>query len=165
MAQRSESTIEKHQEIIHTLTGATSTGDTSGAKGPPPWASLFAFTTRKHTAPLSVALLLAIGAGAVNPVLAIFLGRIFNAFSAFGAGTVDEATFRHNVSKESLSLLGLGSISWLLNGGFFIAWVSFGELQAKSCRSRVFDGLLQKSIAWFDKRKSGVATSMSRAQA
>lgn len=32
----------------------------------------------------------------------------------------------------------------------------FGELQAKSARERLFDGMLNKDMEWYDKRKAGI---------
>jgi len=163
--QNNKDDTEKPAESVKTASYGTDTDNNPKAKSASAWSSLFAFTTRKHTFPLCAAVLLSIASGVVQPVLAIFLGKVFDAFSSFGTGKLDEVAFKRKITKDCLILVGLGAASWLMNAGFFLAWLAFGELQAKSCRAEVFDGLLLKEIAWFDRRKSGVAASMTRTQA
>jgi len=163
--KKAENYIEKPGGLVKTPSYGTDADNSPKAKSAPAWSSLFAFTTRKHIVPLCAALLLSIASGVVQPILAIFLGKVFDAFSSFGTDKLDEVAFKHKITKDCLILVGLGAASWLMNAGFFLAWLAFGELQAKSCRAEVFDGLLLKQIAWFDKRKSGVAASMTRIQA
>lgn len=63
-----------------------------------------------------------------------------------------------------LALVGLGSASGLLNAGYFMFWILFGELQAKSARDKLFEGMLEKEMEWYDMRKSGIDTLISRLQ-
>lgn len=130
----------------------------------PGWRSLFAFTTKKHSLLLCLALLLSMASGVVSPILAILLGRIFDSFTNFGGGTLGEADFRHELSMYSSYLAGLGLARWLLNGTFFMSWLTFGEVQARTCRSRIFDGLLEKPTEWYDTRKSGIGAIATRLQ-
>ncbi len=134
------------------------------SKPRPRWRSLFAFTTKKHTLPLCLALLLSMGSGIVSPLLAIFLGRIFDAFTNFGSGTLGEDEFRNDISTYSSYLAGLGLASWLLNGTFFMSWLAFGEVQARTCRGRIFNGLLDKPTEWYDTKKSGIGALVPRLQ-
>jgi hypothetical protein len=128
------------------------------------WRSLFNFTSRTHVLPLAIAVLLAIASGIVIPGLAYFLGKIFNSFASFGANKLTGKDLVHKVTHDCIALAGLGSASWLLNGGYFMFWLFFGELQARNVRDKVFNGLLDKDIEWFEMRKSGIGALLPRLQ-
>ena len=128
------------------------------------WRSLFNFTTKAHVPALIIGILHAVASGIVIPALAFFLGKIFDTFADYGAGTMSGPDLTKQVSLNGLELLGLGFASWLLNGGFFISWLSFGELQAKNVRNKLFDGMLQKEMEWYDMRKSGMNAMIPRLQ-
>lgn len=128
------------------------------------WKALFNFTTRAHVFPLAIGLSLSIASGVVIPALAYFLGKIFDIFSSYATGSISGSDLTSRVSTSAIELVGLGSISWLLNGGFFMFWLSFGELQAKAVRNKLFDGMLQKDMEWYDMRKAGVNAMIPRLQ-
>src|SRR5450755_10659 len=65
---------------------------------PAGWRSLFNFTSRTHILPLVLAILLSIVSGIVIPGLAYFLGKIFNAFTNFGAGELTEKELMRKVT-------------------------------------------------------------------
>lgn len=128
------------------------------------WGALFNFTTKAHILPLLIAILLSISSGIIIPALAIFLGKLFNLFTEYGAGKLSGPDLVHKISTYDLYMLGLGGASMLFNAGYFGFWLYFGELQAKSVRDRLFDGLLKKDMEWFDMRTAGVNTLLSRLQ-
>ena len=128
------------------------------------WRSLFNFTAKSHLFPLLAALALSVASGIIIPALALFLGKVFDSFTAFGAGSISGSSLIRKVSKNTVALAGLGCASWLLNGCYFMGWLVFGELQAKSVRDRLFDGMLQKDMEWYDMRKAGVGALMPRLQ-
>lgn len=128
------------------------------------WRSLFNFTSKSHLFPLLAALTLSVASGIIIPALALFLGKVFDSFTSFGAGAISGSSLIRKVSKNAVGLAGLGCASWLLNGCYFMAWLVFGELQAKSVRDRLFDGMLQKDMEWYDMRKAGVGALMPRLQ-
>lgn len=128
------------------------------------WKALFTFTTRLHTLPLAVAVTLAVVSGIVIPALALLLGKIFDSFTDFGIGTINGSTLMDQISTNALYLVALGSSSWLLNGCFFTFWLFFGELQAKEARSRLFSGMLNQQISWFDSHRAGVGSLLPRIQ-
>ncbi len=130
----------------------------------PSWRSLFNFTARPHVFSLLLALTLAVASGIITPALSIFFGKVFDCFTTFGAGTISGSDLLKEVSKYGLALLGLGSASGLLNAGYFLFWLLFGECQAKSARDKLFDGMLEKEMRWYDMRKTGVDTLISRLQ-
>ena len=130
----------------------------------PRWRSLFNFTARPHIVPLLLALTLSVASGIITPALSIFFGKVFDCFTAFGAGNISGADLLKKISTYGLALLGLGSASGLLNAGYFMFWLLFGELQAKGARDKLFTGMLEKEMEWYDMRKSGINTLISRLQ-
>ena len=128
------------------------------------WRSLFNFTRKKHAITLALALILSVTSGVIIPALAIFLGSVFDSFTNFGAGKLSGSALLRKVSLDALALVGLGSASWLLNGGYFMLWLAFGELQAKSVREKLFDGMLEKDMEWYDMRKNGIGALVPRFQ-
>ena len=128
------------------------------------WSALFTFTTKAHILPLLIAVLLSISSGIVIPALAIFLGKLFNLFTEYGAGKLSGPDLVHKISTYDIYMLGLAGAGMLLNAGYFGFWLYFGELQAKNVRDRLFDGLLEKDMEWFDMRTAGVNTLLSRVQ-
>lgn len=128
------------------------------------WKALFIFTTRKHIPVLVTAIIgAAIGALTIS-ASAILFGLIFGQFSAFGAGATSPAVFLRNVSRLCIYLTGLGGLNWLGNSIYFMTFLSFGELQARSARRRIFNALLQKNMAWYDTRGTGTAAFLSAMQ-
>jgi len=137
---------------------------TSGISRPQSWRAVFNFTTRDHIFCLSAAILLSGVSGIIKPGVAVLLGRIFNNFTAFGAGNIDRDELILEVSAACIALTVLGSVSWLLSGGYFVLWVIFGELQAKSARNKLFQGMIAKDIEWYDTRKNGIRALITRIQ-
>ncbi len=128
------------------------------------WSALFNFTTRQHAVPLTLALVFSVISGIVIPAVSIFMGRIFNQFTEFGGGKIGGQELVRKVSVNCIALVAIGTGSWLLNGGYFMFWLVFGELQAKSVRDKLFDGLMQKDMEWYDLRKNGVGALIPRLQ-
>jgi ATP-binding cassette subfamily B (MDR/TAP) protein 1 len=128
------------------------------------WKELFNFTTRTHIPYLAIGLCLSVITGMIIPALALFLGDIFDDFTSFDAGTIDGADLVGYVSTKALWLLWLGLASWILNASYFMFWLSFGELQARSVRDQLFEGMLQRDMEWFDMRKAGVHATIARFQ-
>ena len=89
---------------------------------------------------------------------------IFDAFTAFGAGTVSGDALSSKVSTNAIYLVALGGASWFLNGTYFMMWLIFGELQAKSARDKLYAGMLEKEMAWYDNRKAGINALIPRTQ-
>ena len=111
-----------------------------------------------------MALALSVISGVITPALAILLGMIFDSFTAFGAGTITHETLSRKVVTSVIWLLALGGASWLLNGTYFMFWLIFGELQAKATRDTLYASMLEKEIAWYDMRKTGINAMIPRTQ-
>ena len=98
------------------------------------------------------------------PTMALFLGWIFDAFTAFGAGTIMGNDLAGRVTQNAMYLVILGGASWFFNGSYFMLWLVFGELQAKSARDALYIGMLEKEMAWYDNRKAGINALIPRTQ-
>ena len=136
-------------------------GQASKSKG---WKAVFNFTHKAHMLALLPALAFSICGGALGPVMAIFLGKFFDAFADFGAGKISPDKLMHRTLTSVHALLGIGGGTVLLKSGLFAAWLSFGEMQAKSVRDELFQALLRKDLEWFEMRESGVDTLLARLQ-
>ncbi|KAJ4364338.1 ATP-dependent permease [Ascochyta clinopodiicola] len=128
------------------------------------WKALFAFTTNSHIAVLISALASAVVAAATLPVFSIIYGLVFGAYSDYGAGKVNGDELLNEVTRLCLIMTGIAAASWALNSIFFFLFLLFGELQAKSARTRIFDVLIRKDITWFDMRESGIAAFLPTIQ-
>ena len=126
--------------------------------------SIFAFTTKKHFLVLFPAILLATIAGVIRPVLAIFLGYIFDELLSFGTGVSTKSDLLHNITTWTGAIIGVGGATLLTNGAFFLLWLVFGEMQARSVRDMAFVGMLEKEIEWYDLRVDGIGSLLVRLQ-
>ena len=144
-------------------------GDDGGGQDPrnvkAKWRDLFNFTSKAHNLSLFLGIFLSILSGIIVPAFALFLGKIFDSFTKFGAGSLDGSPLLVNISQYAIYLVALGLASWLLNGMYFAFWLVFGELQARSGRDKLFSGILQKDMQWFDTRNAGIAAFIIRLQA
>ncbi|KAF3480864.1 ABC a-pheromone efflux pump AtrD [Arthroderma uncinatum] len=129
------------------------------------WASLFYFTSRRHIAPLILALAFSVACGLTVPLLAWILGRLFNAFSNFASHSISAGQLLSDTSLECTYFLAIGSGIWFLDCVYFSLWVIFGELQAKNARKWAFEELLHKDMQWFDGVPDGLPAVLPRIQA
>ncbi|KAJ4992694.1 ABC a-pheromone efflux pump [Stagonosporopsis vannaccii] len=128
------------------------------------WKALFSFTTISHLAVLISAFASAAAAAATLPIFSIVYGLIFGAYSDHGAGRTNGDELLSEVSRLCLILVGVAAANWVFNSIFFFLFLLFGELQAKSARIRIFNVLIQKDMAWFDMRESGIAAFLPTIQ-
>ncbi|KAI5254017.1 putative ABC transporter [Aureobasidium subglaciale] len=126
-----------------------------------PWKALFFFTARSHLTCLIIGLVAALAAGGITPAQSYLLGKAFNAFTSSSSPS---AVLR-SVTNYTIYLLALGVGSWLVHFIFFSAWLAFGELQANSARERLFLGMINKDVEWYDMRKNGIGAMIPRLQA
>ena len=128
------------------------------------WRSLFSFTTRQHAPAIVFIVLSTIASGALKPVAAIFFGYSFTSLSKYGSGIITAPEVVHEVSIWSIALCVLGVASWFFEGLFLLSWMLFGELQAKSVREKLFVGMLEKDMEWYDLREDGIGSLLIRIQ-
>ena len=128
------------------------------------WLALFHFMSRLQSIIFASATILSVASGIVIPALAVFLGKIFDLFTSFGANEISGPDLVKSVSNYGIALVALGLASGFLNAVFFGFWVLFGELRAKSMREKSFEAMLGKDLEWYDMRKAGVETLIARQQ-
>lgn len=128
------------------------------------WRCLFNFTSKSHTVPITVAILLSVVSGIIIPALAILLGGLFEAFTSYGGKQIHGPDLVKQTSVYGQCLVALGCTSGVLNAIYFMCWLTFGELQAGSARGKTFDGILDKNMEWFDTQSAGVVTLTSQLQ-
>ncbi|KAK4545551.1 hypothetical protein LTR36_002901 [Oleoguttula mirabilis] len=129
-----------------------------------PWKSLFFFTTKGNLPVLIFGIVWSVIAGAVSPAQSYVTGKIFNGFTSYATGAVDAEKLMQEQKKYILYLVAVAGASWLFHSLQFMFWLAFGELQAKSARDRLFHGLLEKDIEWYDMRKNGIGALLPRLQ-
>lgn len=127
-----------------------------------PWKCLFAFTSKKHAPFLIGAFVTSICTGCIVPTEAFLYGKLFSYFASFAAGNITKNEFMHSVNKYSVYLVLLGSAVWFSQTAFFFLWTSFGSIQVGVARDRLFNGMLKREIAWYDMRKHGVGSLLTR---
>jgi ATP-binding cassette subfamily B (MDR/TAP) protein 1 len=128
------------------------------------WKALLSFTTRKHIPILCLAFFCATVAALTLPAFAVVYGLVFRQFASFGSGQMTGPELLRNASKYCTYLTALAAINWFANSIYFASYLTFGELQASSARNRVYKALLQKDIAWYDMRKSGITAFLPSVQ-
>lgn len=128
------------------------------------WKALFGFTTTSHVVVLIGALASAAAAAATLPIFSVMYGRIFGAYSDYGAGRSDGDELLSEITRLCVIMTGVAAASWVLNSIFFFFFLLFGELQAKSARTRIFNVLIRKDMAWYDLRESGIAAFLPAIQ-
>ena len=128
------------------------------------WHDLFNFTSKTHSVTLVLALITSVVSGMIVPALALFFGKIFNYFTSFGGNQISGLDLKQDVSSYACYLFGLGCASGLLNACFYMLWMIFGELQAKGAREKLFNGMIEKEMEWYDRRTAGISTHSSRLQ-
>lgn len=99
------------------------------------------------------------------PAQNLFVGELFEGFTMFQTGAIDRDEFMRREIKYVLYVTGVAACSWLFHSLEFMLWLANGELQAKSARDRLFHGLLEKEIEWYDLRKNGIGALLPRLQA
>ncbi|KAF2201090.1 P-loop containing nucleoside triphosphate hydrolase protein [Delitschia confertaspora ATCC 74209] len=128
------------------------------------WKALFTFTTKKHLLFLTGALISGTIAAISLPAQAIMYGLVFNQFANFGSGQITGPELLSNVSKYCVYMAAIAAIAWFFDSLFLMLWLTFGELQARSARDRVFNCLLMKDMAWYDTRRCGIGAFLPTLQ-
>ena len=128
------------------------------------WLDLFLFYRGINAYTLISAIIFTVVSGIVLPGQAIFLGRMFDLFTSLGADQISSNDLVLRMASFATKFCAFGIASGALNAIFFGLWVVFGELQAKAASENIFVCILNKEMAWYDTRKAGIATFVSRLQ-
>ncbi|KAF2703921.1 P-loop containing nucleoside triphosphate hydrolase protein [Pleomassaria siparia CBS 279.74] len=128
------------------------------------WKAIFSFTTKKHIPLLVAAVFFATISALTLPSFAVLYGLIFREFASFESGQITSDDLLRNATKCCLYLTGIAAINCVSNSFYFVTYLTFGELQARSARNRIYNGLLRKDMAWYDTRESGITAFLSSLQ-
>jgi ATP-binding cassette subfamily B (MDR/TAP) protein 1 len=128
------------------------------------WKALLGFTTRKHIPIFCLAFFCATVAALTLPAFAVVYGLVFRQFASFGSGQMTGPELLRNASKYCTYLTALAVINWVSNSIYFASYLTFGELQASGARNRIYKALLQKDMAWYDTRQSGITAFLPSIQ-
>lgn len=163
---------DRHRRSESTGSGSTRSAEKDDADVKPgegeesaPWRSLFAFTTRSNIPLLIAGIICSIAAGATIPAHNLITGELFDQFTRYATGEIDADEFMRRETKWVAYVAAIAGATWVLHSFEFGIWLSFGELQAKNARDRLFQGLLEKEIEWYDMRKNGIGAQLPRWQA
>lgn len=102
--------------------------------------------------------------GAMRAASAILIGRIFAVVADFGSGKLDGPGAYAQVSSWCVILMLVGGAGVIVNFAFMFIWSIFSEVQVRNIRRRVFDALLTKDMAWFDRQEDGIPSLLVRIQ-
>ena len=136
----------------------------SNGQAPSGWRVLFHFMVPSHTPILLLALISTLVSGILVPILAILFGKIFGTFTTYGGGSIDGHTLRENTTVYAIGVVCLGAATWVANGIYCMAWMTFGALQAREVRKRLFQDLLHKQVEWYETHTSGIGALLPRLQ-
>ncbi|RMZ72336.1 ABC a-pheromone efflux pump [Pyrenophora seminiperda CCB06] len=128
------------------------------------WKALFGFTTKQHVPIILGGIATASLAALSMPVFAIIYGLIFREYTNYGAGTSDSNKLISSVTQYCIILTGVTTVTWIANSFYFFFFLTFGELQARSARNKIFDALMSKDMTWFDMREAGIAAFLPSVQ-
>lgn len=130
-----------------------------------PWRALFFFTTKANLPCLILGITCSVIAGLAAPFTAFLTGKVFNGFTEYAAGQWSKEKLHNEEIKYIIFLVCVAVAKSMIHSLDFTLWMSFGELQAKSARDRLFYGLLEKNTEWYDMRKNGIGALLPRLQA
>ncbi|TKA81196.1 hypothetical protein B0A55_02632 [Friedmanniomyces simplex] len=143
----------------------TETEPTTDEKHATPWRSLFFFTTKANLPILVTGGVCSVIAGAGSPFQSYLTGKLLEGFTSYASGAWTAEKLMHEQTKYVIYMIAVAGASWLFLSLEFMLWLAFGELQAKSARDRLFHGLLEKDVEWYDMRINGIGALLPRLQA
>ena len=126
------------------------------------WRDMFHFTRKRHLPILALAILSTAVAAAIKASSSVFMGFLFQAVTDYGSGTLDAQQALGQVVSWCLILCAMAAGDGLSNMVMLSSWSIFGELQAREIRTRLFSGLLNKDMEWFDTRQDGISSLLVR---
>ncbi|ODN99237.1 hypothetical protein I350_07396 [Cryptococcus amylolentus CBS 6273] len=122
----------------------------------PRFRRLFAFTTwRDYLFVFVPGVVLSIIAALIQPYMSVVIGDAFEIFAAYPMvmSTVtetDKQTLKDGVRDTCIKLTIAGVLALVLNYCKGIVWTLYGETVANRLRGKVFRGVQDKSMKWYD---------------
>ncbi len=94
---------------------------------------------------------------ALNPIMSILLGQIFDLFTQFSTGIINADGLNMKIRPYLFGFIGLGGTAFTCSWAFIFLWMFIGELQSFRARSQVLRTLIGTPISWFDLQDEGKA--------
>ncbi|KAI4690534.1 uncharacterized protein J4E88_002005 [Alternaria novae-zelandiae] len=91
------------------------------------------------------------------PAFAILYGLVSGQYTSYGEGSRSSSQLMSNMARFCVILTALATLNWIADSFYYLFFLMFGELQARSARNRIFDALIKKDMAWIDTREDGIA--------
>ncbi|KAI4652720.1 uncharacterized protein J4E78_007547 [Alternaria triticimaculans] len=91
------------------------------------------------------------------PAFAILYGLVSGQYTSHGEGSRSSSQLMSNMARFCVILTALATLNWIADSFYYLFFLRFGELQARSARNRIFDALIKKDMAWIDTREDGIA--------
>jgi ATP-binding cassette subfamily B (MDR/TAP) protein 1 len=128
------------------------------------WRTLFTFTTTQHMPVLLGGIAMASIAAISMPAFAVVYGLVFGQYTSYGDGSIPSTQLISSMTKLCIILTVLATLNWIANSFYYFFFLTFGELQARSARNKIFDSLIKKDMVWFDMREAGIAAFLPTIQ-
>ncbi|WVQ71433.1 hypothetical protein IAR50_000970 [Cryptococcus sp. DSM 104548] len=122
----------------------------------PRFRRLFTFTTwRDYLFVFFPGVALSIVAALIQPYMSVVIGDAFEIFAAFpmvlsAVTEADRQTLKAGVRDTCIKLTVAGVLALVLNYCKGIMWTIYGETVANRLREKVFKGVQDKSMKWYD---------------
>ncbi|CAK7225247.1 ATP-dependent permease [Sporothrix eucalyptigena] len=127
----------------------------------PGLAHLFVACTRQDVLVAVLATSASAAVAAAKTAYALLLGETFQAITDYGSGSLSAHNTLHQVGRWCLWLTVLGVGMAIFSALLMALWIVHGETRARTVRLKLFQSLLAKDMAWFDKRGGGMASLMT----
>ncbi|OHF04657.1 ABC transporter [Colletotrichum orchidophilum] len=99
---------------------------------------------------------------ALRTILAVVLGQLFQIMMDFGSGISSVSYAMTSTSQWCVVICILAAGALVGNSMLLLSWFISGELQARSARESVFNGLLAREMGWYDKQADGIPALLIR---
>jgi ATP-binding cassette subfamily B (MDR/TAP) protein 1 len=131
----------------------------------PSYKGLYRFYTHKDLPLLVPAIATSVASGVLVPAFSVLLGKIFTSLGAFGNGQISATEMERQVTLFVIGICIVGAAAWALGWAHMSLWLAFGENTARRARVQILEGLMEKSMAWYDEKSAnnGVSGQMNKA--
>jgi len=120
----------------------------------PSFRLLLSLTTRSDAIILLPAILAAVAAAAMPPLMTIVVGQAFDTFARFpltsNSSPEARADLLHGIGLVALYLAAIAAGTFCLSGAISALWIWFGERTVMRLRRLVYASVASREMEWFD---------------
>lgn len=120
----------------------------------PSFRLLLSLTTRSDAIILIPAVLAALCAASMAPLMTVVVGQAFDTFARFPLTSKpsqqDRADLLHGIGLVAIFLAAIAAGTFLLSGALSALWIWFGERTVMRLRRRVYAAVASREMEWFD---------------